>query len=226
MKAVILAAGQGMRMRPLTLNTPKPLLRVNGKPIIDYILESFPTEINEVIISVKYLAGQIKKHVNKKSGFKVRYVVGSDKGSAYSFIAARKHLNDERFLVVQGDDIPHPDDIANCLKKDLSYLTFESHNPQAHGIGYLRKDGSIKKIIEKPKKTTSTLGVNGVMVLNTNIFNYSPTLIRGEYYFSTMIGAFVRDHKVFPVANMGLIGDITTPKDLIRAGKILNAREK
>ena len=108
----------------------------------------------------------------------------------------------------------------------MSYLTFESHNPQAHGIGYLRKDGSIKKIIEKPKKTTSTLGVNGVMVLNTNIFNYSPTLIRGEYYFSTMIGAFVRDHKVFPVANMGLIGDITTPKDLIRAGKILNAREK
>lgn len=227
MKAVILAAGEGKRMRPLTLKTPKPLLKVNGKPIIDYILESLPNGISEVVIVVKYLGDKIKKHIGKKNRhMDIKYVLGSDKGSAYSFMAAKKYLDNERFLVIHGDDIPHPVDIANCLMKDLSCLTFESHNPQTHGIAYLRHDGSIKKVIEKPKNATSTLGVNGVMVLNTDIFNYAPSLIQGEYYLSTMIAKFVRNHKVFPVANIGLIGDIATPADLVRAGNLVKSSRR
>lgn len=224
MKAVILAAGQGQRMSPLTLKVPKPLLKVNGKPIIDYVLEAFPAEIDEVIIAVGYLGDQIKKHIGKKNRhMKVRYVQGSDKGTAYSFTAAKRYLKNERFLIVYGDDIPDQLDIKNCLAKDLSILVFKPQNPSAVGMAYLRKDGTIGKIIEKPKNSKSELAVSGVMVLNTNIFNYIPLLRNGEFYFSSMADLFARNHKVIPVNATSFIGEITAPDDLIRAGNILKA---
>ena len=225
MKCVILAAGKGERMRPLTLKNPKPLLKVNKKAIIDYTLEALPPEITEVIIAVRYLRSKIKKHVGTKNrGRTVKYVLGSDKGTAYSFLAAKKYLKNERFLFVYGDEIPNKADIAGCLKNDLSILTFKSKNTQANGIAYLRRDGSIKKIVEKPKKSSSRIGVDGVMVLNTDIFKYVPKLASGEFYLSTMVGMFVQKHKVFPIKARNFIGDISTPDDLIRAGKIIAAR--
>lgn len=225
MKCVILAAGKGERMRPLTLKNPKSLLKVNGKAIIDYTLEALPPEITEVIIAVRYLRSKIKKHVGTKNrGRRVRYVMGSDRGTAYSFIAAKKHLKNERFLFVYGDEIPDPLNVKNCLAKDLSILVFKSRNPQANGIAYLRKDGTIKRIIEKPKKPKSNLAVDGVMVLNTDIFTYLPSLIKGEYYFSTMVGSFVSDHKVHPVNAKNFIGDLSAPQDLDRVGNILKSR--
>lgn len=212
-------------MRPLTLNTPKPLLKVNDKSIIDYVLESFPPEIDEIIIAVKHLGDQIKKHIDKKNlSLRVKYVLGSDKGNAYSFMATKKHLKNEKFLVVQGDEFPDPVDIKNCLAKDLSILVFEPQNPQACGMTHLRKDGTIRKIIEKPKKTKSKLAVSGMMVLNTNIFNYTPLPTRGEYYLSTVVGLFARDHKVFSVNARDFVGDLTSPHDLVRIGNILRAR--
>lgn len=227
MKCIILAAGEGKRMRPLTLKTPKPLLKVNGKAIIDYVLESLTPEIDEVIIVVKYLGDQIKNHVGTiNRGRIIRYVYGSDKGTAYSFIAAKKHLDDERFLFVYGDEIPNPVDVKNCLKRKLSILTFNSTNPKANGIAYLRKDGTINRIIEKPRNPRSNLAVDGVMVLNTEIFKYAPLFAKGEYYFSTMVNSFVYDNKVYPVNAKNFVGDLTTPQDLIRVGNIFKTQHE
>lgn len=227
MRCVILAAGKGERMMPLTLKTPKPLLKVNGKRAIDYVLESLPSEIDEIIIVVKYLGHQIKKYVGLKNrGRKIRYALGSDKGTAYSFLAAKKYLKKERFLFIYGDEIPNSWNVKACLSKNLSILVFKSRCPQANGIAYLRKDGSIKRIIEKPKNPKSDLATDGVMVLNTDIFKYKPGKIKNEYYFSTMVGSFVRDHKVFPVKAKHFIGDLSAPKDIERVGKILRARYK
>ncbi|MBI2405389.1 nucleotidyltransferase family protein [Candidatus Gottesmanbacteria bacterium] len=224
MKAIILAAGKGERMRPLTLKTPKPLLKVNGKSIIDYVLGSFGPEIDEVIIVVKYLGSQIKKYIGEKNrGMKVRYALGSVKGSASSFMATKKYLKSERFLLIYGDEIPDPIDVKNCLAKDLSILVFTSKNPQANGIAFLKKDGTIRKIIEKPKSPKSNLAVDGVMVLNTDMFDYKPQMTRGEFYFSTMVGLFVRDHNVFAVNARDFIGDLTTPSDLARVEKLLRS---
>ncbi len=224
MKAVILAAGKGVRMRPLTHHTPKPLLEVNGLPILDHTLGNFPDEINETIIVVKHLSHKIKEYIGKQNRhMKVRYVEGSHKGTAYSLIAARKFLNNERFLVVTGDDIPSAADIKNCLSKELSILVFKPSDPRVCGMAYQRKDGSIWRIIEKPKKTKAKLAITGVMVLNTDIFNYEPVLERGEYFLSSLVGRFARDHNVYPVMADGFIGEITIPEDLHRVGKIIRA---
>lgn len=227
MKVVILAAGEGQRMRPLTLKTPKSLLPINGKPIIEHILDALPRKIDEAIIVIKYLGGQIKRHLgNRYKNICIKYVENLRKGSAYSFLATQKYLKNERFLFVYGDEIPDPEDVKNCLTKDLSILVFKSKNPQANGIAYLRKDGTMRKIIEKPKNSKSNMAVDGIMVLNTDIFSYEPALIKDEYYFSTMVSSFIRDHKVFPVPARNFIGDITRPHDLIRVGNILKTRHQ
>lgn len=226
MKAVILAAGEGIRMRPLTLETPKTLLEINGKAIIDYIFESFPNEITEFIVVINYLGKKIEKHLSTiNNGKRVNFIKGSNKGSAYSFLATKNNLKKERFLLVQGDELISGVDVRSCLKNELSILTFETKNPSVCGIAYLKKDGSIKKIIEKPKSSKSKIAVNGLMVLNTDIFNYTPKSQKGEYFFSSMVAQFIKDHKVYPVKSRGSIFDITSPSDIDRASKILKRRE-
>ncbi len=78
MKAIILAAGRGVRMNLLTVDTPKTLLKVKGKALIDHVFDSLPEEIDEVIVVTKYLGDQIIEHMAGKSGRKITYVEGSD----------------------------------------------------------------------------------------------------------------------------------------------------
>jgi NDP-sugar pyrophosphorylase family protein len=194
MKAVILCAGRGKRMMPLTKKTPKPLLTVNGKPIIDYILESLPYWTDEIIIVVKYKGEQIKKHVGSEfQGTKVRYVTGSKSGNAYSFLKTRRFLKNERFLVIYGDEIPNMWNVIKCAIKIFSVLTFKSKGRQV---------------------------MDGVMVLDTDIFNYTPL---PDDNFSALVEAFMRDHKVSRVRATKFIGRINTPKDIKRVERLLNA---
>jgi NDP-sugar pyrophosphorylase family protein len=189
---------------------------------MEYIFESLPAEGDEVIIATLYLGEKIKKHFgSERLGKKIIYVDGSPKGTAYSFLATKKHLKNERFILIQGDELTDEVDINNCLQHELSILTFEPENPSACGMAHLRPDGTIKRIIEKPKKTTSKIAVDGVMVLNTNIFDYAPEITKGEFYFSVMVDKFARDHKVVPVHLQKTIIGITAPADLERASKLI-----
>lgn len=223
MKAILLAAGEGQRMRPLTFSEPKPLLKINGKPLIDYIIDSLTPEITEIIIVIRYLGDKIKDHLgNEYKDRRIFYIEGSDKGNAYSFLAAKPFINNERFMFIYADEFPNPKDVSNCLKHDLSVTVFESKNPKAHGLAYLNQDGSIKQIIEKPENPESNLAVDGIMVLNEKIFNYRAiSHPNGEFYFTSLLDQFVKEHKVWPVKTSGFIGDITTPLDLDRVGKLL-----
>lgn len=187
MKCVILAAGRGERMMPLTANTPKPLLKVRGVPLIDHVLQSLPDEIDEVIIVVKYLGDQIKKHVGKYyEGMKITYVTGSDEGNVYSFLNAGKYLEDERFLLIYGDEIPDPHAVRDCMGKNLSVLCF-------------LRDGKWVP--------------NGVMVLNTEIFDHDPV----DESFASLFEQFASDHTVYEFRSIDFLGDINTPEDLERA---------
>ena len=107
MQVVILAAGEGVRMRPLTLTTPKPLLKVSGKVLLDYIFETLPPEVTEAVIVVKYLGEQIKAYCGESfHGRTIHYADGSDLGTAYSFLAAKPYVTEDRFLFLYGDEFP------------------------------------------------------------------------------------------------------------------------
>lgn len=222
MQAVILAAGAGNRMQPLTFTTPKPLLKIAGKPILDYIFEALPQEIDEVILVVNYLGEQIKEYFgNEKDGRKIIYAEGSELGTAYSFLSARKYLQTGKFLFIYGDELPAKKDIANCLLCSASILCWQVDDPWNHGVVVKSEDGSIKDIIEKPSDSPSNLISDGVMVLNEKIFACEPSKVKGEFYFTTMLREFVKQEKVTPVVSERGVGGISTPADLKRIEKLL-----
>jgi UDP-N-acetylglucosamine diphosphorylase / glucose-1-phosphate thymidylyltransferase / UDP-N-acetylgalactosamine diphosphorylase / glucosamine-1-phosphate N-acetyltransferase / galactosamine-1-phosphate N-acetyltransferase len=224
MKAIILAAGEGTRMRPLTLKTPKPLLPINGLPILGYVFEALPNEVTEVIVVVKYLGEQIREFLGGEyGGRKVCYAEGSDRGTAYSFLAAKEYFEkDERFLFLNGDELPFKENIDACMEHSLSALVFEAENPHAVGIAEVDDEHFIIEVEEKPENPKSNFGVDGIMVLDSSIFSYKPRANdKGEYYFTSLVSQFVKNKKVKAVLADKFVGDITTPEDILRVEKIL-----
>lgn len=109
-KGVILAAGDGDRLAPLTLDRPKPLVPVLGKPMIEYTLESFARAgVEDVTIVVGYLSHKLQKHVGdgRRFGLQVQFVYNPDyeKGNALSLYAAREAVGDSPFILAMSDHL-------------------------------------------------------------------------------------------------------------------------
>jgi bifunctional UDP-N-acetylglucosamine pyrophosphorylase/glucosamine-1-phosphate N-acetyltransferase len=115
-QAVILAAGKGTRMLPLTLETPKPMLKVLGKNLIEHKLELLPNEINEVVIIIGYLSEKIREYFGDEwNGKKISYVVQEKlDGTAGALWAAREVLKG-RIFVMMGDDLYAKTDVTKIL---------------------------------------------------------------------------------------------------------------
>ena len=111
MQAVILAAGLGTRLRPLTYDTPKPLLKIGDKTLIEYNIERLPECIDELVIVIGYLGEQIIDYFgNQYKGKKISYIKQSQLlGTGHALFLCKKILND-RFLVLMGDDIYSQED--------------------------------------------------------------------------------------------------------------------
>src|SRR5262245_38650143 len=107
MDAVILAAGLGMRLRPHTEKTPKPLLLVQGRPILDWILGALPGEVDRVVVVVNYLAEQIEHYLKEQKHFAHWKTVRQEvpRGTGDAFRSCRPHLDADRYLVLNGDDL-------------------------------------------------------------------------------------------------------------------------
>ncbi|OGH69728.1 MAG: hypothetical protein A2754_03610 [Candidatus Magasanikbacteria bacterium RIFCSPHIGHO2_01_FULL_47_8] len=226
MQAVIIAAGEGTRMRPLTLTMPKPLVRVAGKALLDYIFEAMPEEITEAVIVVRYLGEQIKGYCGSNfHGRSITYAEGSPLGSAYSFLAAKPYITEDRFLFINGDEFPRKEDVAACLKFPASILCWEVDDPWNHGVAKLRSDGTIAEIIEKPASPEGRLISNGVMVLSKKIFEYPPEKKpNGEFFFTSMVNQFVRDDAVTAVKVDNAIGGLSTMDDIARLDALLGGK--
>ncbi len=216
MKAIILAAGEGKRLRPHTENMPKPMIKVHGKSLLQYILESLPDEISEYILVVGYKKEVIQEFFgNSFKGKPITYITQEEKtGTAHALTLCKNHLApEERFLLTYADDIYDKESITNCLNHEFAILTAESDEPERYATMHFREDGSVSALIEKPDKPDTNLIAPGVYIINTDIFNYEPVLVKGEYYFTTMLDQFMKDHKVFP-ENTNFWVTIGYPRDL------------
>ena len=201
MKAVILAAGGGRRMLPLTLSVPKPLLRIGDKTVLDYIFDALPEEVDQVIIVVGYFKEQIQRHFGEQyKGKAIRYVVQDVlNGSGTALLCCKDLFSPgERFLVAYGDDMPSRKEIADCLNHEYSWLCAPTDNPKQGGEATFSDDGHILKVIEKPKNPSSNMSVAGTMVVNSDIFTYEPEPhpVNGEFYLTSLMNRFVANHKV------------------------------
>ena len=103
----MLAAGEGKRLRPLTLHTPKPLVEVLGKPLLTYTFDSLPDEIDEVVLIVGYREAQIRERYGGSfGGKKITYITQPTvTGTGGALFLARPHLSGERFVILCADDL-------------------------------------------------------------------------------------------------------------------------
>ncbi len=187
MKAFILAAGEGTRMRPLTENTPKPVLPVGGKPILQHLVDNIEEKVDEIIILVGWKDEEIRDKISS-SKVDIRYARQDELlGTADAIKHAEKFV-DDRFICMNGDVIIPKDILHDFIEffsgKDGSVLGMASvENPESYGV--IRTEGEkVEEIIEKPEDPTSDLVNAGLYGFDLDIFEAieeTKKSHRGEY---------------------------------------------
>ncbi|MBA7631194.1 UTP--glucose-1-phosphate uridylyltransferase [subsurface metagenome] len=191
-KAMILAAGEGTRLRPLTLKTPKVLLPVGSdKPLIGYILSWLKNyDITEVIINLHHMGDKIKGFLGDGSRFGVKVFYSPEEtilGTAGG-VKRTEHFFNSTFVVVYGDvltDFDLRDMIQfHWERKAMATLAIlEVPNPLDVGIVEINRQGKIQSFVEKPPRGSETgnLGNGGVYVLERDILDYVPSEVSSDF---------------------------------------------
>ena len=170
MKAMILAAGKGERLRPLTLHTPKPLVRAGGVPLIEYHLRAIKSAgIEDVVINHAWLGQQIEDYLGdgRQWGLKIRYSPeGEPLETGGGIFRALPLLGDEPFLVVNGD-IWVDFDFSSLMKplKGLAHLVLVDNPPHHPGGDFALIDGQVHDDAAQLRLTYS-----GIAVLHPQLF--------------------------------------------------------
>lgn len=222
MQCVILAAGKGTRLRPLTDSTPKPLVKVAGKPLLEHIVAALPETVDEIIIVIGYLGEQIKQYCGENYfGRKVTYVEQVEQKGTGHALWLCKDLIKGRFLYMFADDIHGKDDLAKAVAHPRSMLVLETDTPERFGIAVKNNDGTLGEFIEKPTNVSSGLASTGVFVLDQHIFEFEPKIeTNGELYHTPMILEYSKKYPIM-VVKQNLWLPIGYPEDIERANQVL-----
>jgi len=226
MKAVILAAGLGTRLKPLTNRTPKPMLRLNGKPILEYTIRSFPKEVTDIILVVHYRRHQIKQYFKTRFlGKRIHYVYQPKLiGNWDALLRAQRFLkNEKRFFVSYADDLYSAADIRKMLRYSRALLVTQSKNPERYGVVKTDTKGYVASIIEKPKIYVGRLINVGVYILGPEFFKLPMRKEKDhkEYYLAFAVGELAKKRKIkairtnfwFPI---GYREDLEKAKKLVK----------
>jgi NDP-sugar pyrophosphorylase family protein len=173
MQAVLLAAGEGVRLRPITEKIPKPMVEVSGKNLLERNMDLLPEEVDEVILVVGYLKEAIKDYFGDNYGNrKITYVEQKELlGTGQALHLCRDFLKG-KFLVMMGDDIYSKEDIEKCLKNDWAILTQEVEGVVSGGAIKLDENENLKSIQEGFHQEEKVLVNTGLYVLQKEFFDY------------------------------------------------------
>ncbi len=203
MDAIILAAGLGTRLRPHTLTTPKPLLRVQNRPILDWTLGALPPSVDRLIVVVHYLAELVEAYLDQQKHFTRHVVVpqGEPRGTGDALLRCQKHVVSDHFLVLNGDDLFGAQDLAALAACPAGLLAAPVDEPQRFGIAYLKSDGTLEKLVEKPKDLPPPQLANaGAYVFPKEVFQIKIGLsARGEYEITDYVSQLVARQPVHVV---------------------------
>lgn len=238
MKAVILAAGKGTRMYPLTNNTPKMMLPVANKPILHYVIVSaHEAGISKFIIVVghQHHAEKITECFGDGSGMgvNIEYVhQGKDNGTACAINAVRDYVSG-RFLVLSGDTIVPSSHIKKLIQHNADNVISAVHVKDPSEFGVINVDlcsGKVLSIIEKPQNPSTNFVNAGVYLFSQNIFGaICETVIseRGEYEITAPIQLLIDSGVDVQYLEMpgGLIS-ISRPWDLLDANEYMLSHTK
>lgn len=236
MKALVLAAGEGTRLRPLTSNIPKPLLLVAGKPFLSHIFDALKAaDVTEISLLVGWKANRIREHYGDGSacGLKITYLEQKDRQGTADAVGHGEAAMDEPFFCVNGDVVISEADVLAMRERFertgstiMGAVTVE--NPSAFGV-IEEKEEKLVRILEKPKLPPSDLINAGIFVFRPDIFDQirrTEKSVRGEYEITDTLTMMSKTEDVMIHRLRTEWIDVGRPWDLLKANEIFMARLK
>jgi len=233
MKAVLLAAGAGERLLPITATRPKHLIKIAGKPILEFCLEAVKSaSINEVIVVTHYMGETIRNYFGdgSKLGLKVTYVEqGKILGTGNATEVVEPYLNGD-FILIYGDLLFGQNTVKTVIEKfkeseaAAAMAVVPVEKTENYGIVEQNVLNKVKRIVEKPPagKAPSNLANAGIYAFSKEIFDEikrTKTSIRGEWELTDAISMLVKNGKTVKAVELGKGEwfDIGRPWDLLDA---------
>ena len=244
MKAVILAAGKGTRMRELTHALPKPMLKVQGKPILEHILEGIVRAgVREVFIVTGWRAETIETHFGDGAKWGARVVFGrqaEQNGTGKAADPAREFLGASPFILTYGDILVSPDTYPRMIQRfhEDSFsgviTVTKGEDVTQGGVNFFDDQFCLKRLVEKPtREQIEQLRREGwfrpgePVWYNAGIYIFKPSLFeftarlekspRGEYELTDAISALVAaQHRLAGFEIQGRWVDVRDPEVLAR----------
>lgn len=239
MKAVILAAGKGTRMGPLTHDIPKPMIPVAGKPVVEHIMRGLILAgVSEFILVTRYLAEKIEENFGdgQSLGARIDYLKQTDKyGTGAALLTAKDLAQGGPVLMTYGDIITSPRNYSGAIEvftggncQGVMTLNW-MEDPWAGGAVHVDERERITAVVEKPPKgqVTSHWNSAGIFVFEPIIFDYLERLTpspRGEYELPDALNAMIADGLTLrpyylqgPWRDVGTIEDIAAAEEILRS---------
>jgi len=174
-QAVILAAGEGQRLRPFTATKPKVMLSIAGKPILQYVVESLAQNgIRNIVLVVGYRREQVFDYMGagEKFGVEITYVTQDRQLGTAHALAQAKAVVENEFLVLPGDNLIEADTIAQFVTTKPEAISVKRvDNPVRYGVVTIEQ-ALVKDIVEKPKEAKSNIINTGIYAFTTEIFSF------------------------------------------------------
>jgi UDP-N-acetylglucosamine diphosphorylase/glucosamine-1-phosphate N-acetyltransferase len=233
MKAVLLAAGEGVRLQPITATRPKHLIKVGGKPILEHCLDALKTcGVTETIVVTHYMGDAIRQYFGdgEKLGLKIEYVEQAEMLGTGNAVSAVEPCVDGDFVLVYGDLLFAPEAMETVLnsfeaeKPAAVMAVVPVEKPESYGIVELEDGKAVKRIIEKPAsgEAPSNLANAGLYAFSKEIFDkikQTKVSVRGEWELTDALSLLIEDKKAVLAAEISKADwiDIGRPWDLLEA---------
>jgi glucose-1-phosphate thymidylyltransferase len=229
MKAVVLAAGKGTRLRPLTEDKPKALVEVNDKPLVEHVFDDLIDLNAEEFVVVGHLKEQImERYGDEYRDIPITYAHQREqKGLAHALLTAEPYVDDD-FILMLGDNIfrGNPSDVVNRQREDradAAFLVEEVPMEEAsrYGVCNTNKYGEITEVLEKPDDPPSNLVMTGFYTFTPAIFHACHLVQpsdRGEYELPGAIDLLIQSGRTIDAIRLdGWRIDVGYPEDRDRA---------
>jgi UDP-N-acetylglucosamine diphosphorylase / glucose-1-phosphate thymidylyltransferase / UDP-N-acetylgalactosamine diphosphorylase / glucosamine-1-phosphate N-acetyltransferase / galactosamine-1-phosphate N-acetyltransferase len=215
-QAVILAAGEGQRLRPFTVSRPKAMLSIASKPILRFIIEALARSgIRRIVLVVGYRREQVYDYfgAGEQLGVEITYVTQEAQlGTAHALARAREMIGDE-FLVISGDNLIEASTIATFAEVAApAVLIKRVAQPDRYGVVAIQA-GAVKGIVEKPKEAGSNLVNTGIYAFSADIFRFTEAVLDLPDALNNMISA---GQDIRAVETEGTWLDVVYPWDILK----------
>ena len=227
-QAIVLAAGEGNRLRPFTVNKPKAMLAVAGKPILQYVIESLAQNgIREIVLVVGYRREQIFDYIGSGERFDVEIsYVNQERqiGTANALMQAKQAV-DKKFLVLPGDKLIDAGTISAFAHAEPDAMLVKKIENPMRSFVVTVNEGLVKEAMRQERRAVSHAQEQGVCIVNTGIYAFSHKIfdfIEGEQTIHIALNNMIaRGDKLNALETDGIWLDITYPWDIISLNDIV-----